>query len=72
MRHKSIVSSEFMERQSERLGFEIRETEEMEDLILGSLYYFKRRGLFPRFFLYKPKLFWINKFVCTKSQGNSR
>lgn len=68
MRHKSIITRAYMEQQAQKIGFEIIEFTEMEDLFY---FYFPRRILkkwqkFRKLFKFKPKLYDSHKIVCQK------
>lgn len=67
-RHKSVITQRYITEQSRKIGFEIVEFKEMEDLFY---YYFPRRlirkyGWLRRLFQFKPKLYGGHKIVCQK------
>ena len=65
-RHKSIISHTYIKQQGEILSFRILKSIKIEDLLFCSLYYFHRRGMFKKFFQFKPKVFHLMKFSLQK------
>jgi ubiquinone/menaquinone biosynthesis C-methylase UbiE len=71
MRHKSIITKTYMEQQAQKIGFQIIEFTEMEDLFY---YYFPRRKRqkLRKLFQFKPKLYHCHKIVCQKHIGKTK
>lgn len=65
IRHKSIITRAYMEKQAKKLGFAITEFTELEDLIYCYFPRRKRQKL-RKLFQFKPKLYHGYKIVCQK------
>lgn len=65
MRHKGVITRAYMEKQAKKIGFEILEFTEMED-ILYCFFQGRKRQKLGKLFEFKPRIFGSYKIKCQK------
>lgn len=67
MQHKRVITRRYIEQQADKLGFEIMEFKEIEDIFF-SYFQGRKRQKLARLFQFKPKLYDCHKIVLKKNK----